>query len=512
MTNQHKSINIQDIIDSLIKKWYWVTIPLLFFLVLGAWIYVVLPRSYQASTLILIQPQEIPVAYVQATVSTGVEERVRTLSQEVLSRSNLQSIIQEMNLFQEQGEKNVPMDILVASMRKRIDINTVGGRRGETSSFTISFRGKDPREVADVANRLASYFIDSHLKLRARQASQTTLFLEKQLEELKTLLQNQEEQVEQYRNRYMGELPEQLTSNIATINGIQLRLESVQASLNDAMNRRLAIQTQLSQIESEQPGATMSQRGQRISVLRGQLEELRSRYTPEHPEIIRLQQQLTELESQEGPDERLSGDPQVVEIRNQLSSINIEIDALQKDTKRLKERIEFYQERVENTPKREQELAALTRDYNITQQNYQRLLDRFFEARRAESMEMRQQGEQFRIVDYAQPPHTPISPDARKIVLIFLVLGLGAGAGIMFLLEMLDSTAKGIEHLEKWAGGIPCISAIPLALTKEDKRRRQWSTVFFVVVNIGIVVAGAGIILHAKINQVVLDLPIPLPL
>jgi uncharacterized protein involved in exopolysaccharide biosynthesis len=132
LTDQTKHIEISDIIDSLVKKWYWVTIPLCFFLFVGAWLYVVLPRTYEASTLILVQPQEIPSAYVEATVSTGIEERVRTLSQEVMSRSNLENIIQEMDLFKEARDRGVSLDVLVGSMRKRIQVDTSGGRRGQT--------------------------------------------------------------------------------------------------------------------------------------------------------------------------------------------------------------------------------------------------------------------------------------------------------------------------------------------------------------------------------------------
>lgn len=511
MTDQTKHIEISDIIDSLVKKWYWVTIPLCFFLFVGAWLYVVLPRTYEASTLILVQPQEIPSAYVEATVSTGIEERVRTLSQEVMSRSNLENIIQEMDLFKEARDRGVSLDVLVGSMRKRIQVDTSGGRRGQTSSFTLTFRGTDPQEVSDVANRLASFFIESHLKLRAKQAAQTTLFLEKQLGDLKTLLHEQEEQVEEYRNKYMGELPEQLTSNISTINGLQLRLESIQASLADAMNRRLVIQRQFSQMESEQPGATMSQRGQRIAELRSQLEEVNARYTSEHPVVKQLQEQISELENQSDEEILGSTDPQVVELRNQLSTINIEIEGLQNDSQRLKERIDYYQQRVENTPKREQELAALTRDYNITQQNYQRLLDRLYEAKRAESMEKRQQGEQFRVLDYAQPPQIPVSPNRNRIAMVFLALGLATGTGMIFLLEMLDSTVKGLKQLEKWTGGIPCITAIPLALTKADKRKRKLKTFLYITINLAVVIVGVVLVGYSHIHNIVVNIPVPLP-
>ncbi|HOE73093.1 MAG TPA: GNVR domain-containing protein [Deltaproteobacteria bacterium] len=510
MSEQPKQINIQDIIDALLKKWHWVTIPLLIFLFFGAWLYVVLPRKFEATTLILVQPQEIPSVYVAATVSTGIEERLRTLSQEVMSRSNLENIIMEMDLFREERAQGAPMDILVASMRKAIEVSTVGGGRGQTSSFTITYRGQDPWKVAEVTNRLASFFIESHLKLRAKQASETTLFLEKQLNELKILLQQQEDKVKDYRNQFMGELPEQLTSNISTISGLQLRLESVQASLTEALNGRLVLQSQLSQMESNQPGVTFTQRAQRISTLRSQLEEARGRYTPEHPSIKMLEQQIAELESvKEEPGGGM--DPHVAELRNQLATANIEIETLKSDANRLKARIDYYQQRVENTPKREQELAALTRDYTITQQNYQRLLDRYYEAQRAESMEKRQQGEQFRIVDYAQPPEIPVSPNKYRVGLIFLALGLGTGAGLIFLLEFMDTSVKGIKQLENWSGGVPCITAVPLALTQIDKQRQKFNTLFSIGVNVFIIIAGTIIVGYSKFNQVILNVPIPLP-
>jgi len=510
LTEQAKSLNIQDLLDALIRKWYWVRMPLVFFLLAGIWLYVVLPRTYEATTLILVQSQEIPQTYVSPTVSQGVAERVRPLSQEVLSRSNLEAIIREMNLYGEARSKGTSMDILVAALRRRITVNTNVGPRDETSSFTITSRGRSPKEVADVTNRLASYFIDSNLKLRARQASETTSFLQKQLEELKALLNQQEAKVQEYRNMYLGELPDQLQSNISTISSLQMRLESLQTSLTAAMNRRLTIQGQLSLADSGTPGTT-SQRGQRIAELRGQLEEMRSRYTPEHPEIRRVQDQIAQLERQPEGSSTARLDPRVADLRTQLSNANIEVESLRRDVDRVRMQIDQYQGRVEGTPKREQELAALTRDYNITQQNYQRLLDRYYEAKRAEDMEKRQQGEQFRVVDYAQPPEVPISPSPMRIALVFLALGLGTGAGIIIMLELLDSTVKGVKQLEGWSGDIPCVSVIPLAQTEGDKRKQHLVNIMFLGINGAIFVVGALVIVVSKLTGLVLVLPVPLP-
>ncbi|HPC48175.1 MAG TPA: Wzz/FepE/Etk N-terminal domain-containing protein, partial [Deltaproteobacteria bacterium] len=194
MTDQAKKIGLYDLAEALVRQWYWVSLPFVFFVMLGAWLYVVLPRTYEATTLILVQSQQIPQSYVSPTVGQDVTERIRTLSQEVLSRSNLEAIIGELGLFSEERREGTSMDILVASLRRRIKVDTNIGPREQTSSFTITYRGRDPKEVAEVTNKLAAYFIESNLKLRARQATETTAFLQKQLEELKTLLDRQEAQ------------------------------------------------------------------------------------------------------------------------------------------------------------------------------------------------------------------------------------------------------------------------------------------------------------------------------
>jgi len=503
-------MGIQDLLDALIRKWYWVSMPLIFFVLAGIWFYVVTPRAYEATTLILVQSQEIPQNYVQSTISSGVEEQVRTLYQEVLSRSNLETIIKEMNLYTRERGTGTPMDILVASLRKKITLTKNDEQLGKVSSFSITTRGAKPKEVADVTNRLASDFIDSNLKLRASQATETTAFLQKQLEELKALLSQQEAKVQEYRNQYIGKLPDQLQSNISTITSLQTRLESLQSSLTEAMNRKLTIQSQLSRAEAGTPG-TSSQRGQRLSDLKNQLDEMKTKYTPDYPEIKRLENQIAELEKH--PEKSSSGrvDPQVADMRTQLNNANFEVDALRKDSERLKAQIEQYQERVEETPKREQDLAGITRDYNITQQNYQRLLDRFYEAKRSEDMEKRQQGQQFRVLDYAEPPQTPVSPNPMRIALIFLALGLGTGAGIIVMLEMLDSTVKGVKQLEGWSGTIPCITAIPLAQTESDKHNERFMTIVFLGINGAIFLVGIMIIIISKFSNFVLALPVPLP-
>ena len=491
MNEQEKKINLEDILDALQKKWYWVTIPFLFFVFLGLWLYVVLPKEYESSTLIFIEPQEIPSNYVVATVTSAVEERVKTLALEVISRSNLEQIITEMKLYPKERARGVPMEILVNSLRRKINVNVADNeeRRNRVSSFTISFRWFDPATAADVTNRLASLIIESNTKMRSTQASETTVFLEKQLDELKVSLEDYEKKLQAFKSSHMGELPEQVQTNTATLMNLQNSLDTTQRALTDARNRKINIEGQLSQLETSKPGSTSSQRDQRLAELRSRLEDLKSNYTPEHPEIVKLTEQIKELESKK---ESASGysNPRATELRIQLRSINNEIAGLERDAGRINAKINQYQGRVENAPKMEQELSTLMRDYQITKDNYQKLLDRLLEAKRAENMEKRQQGEQFRILDFAKPSQRPTQPNFFRIMLICIFIGLGAGAGVILFMEIQDTTIKSISQLESLENGITCISAIPLSLTGEDKQIQKRNTILFIGINIALIIFG----------------------
>jgi len=166
---------------------------------------------------------------------------------------------------------------------------------------------------------------------------------------------------------------------------------------------------------------------------------------------------------------------------------------------------------VENTPKAEQEMATMQRDYQITQQNYQRLLDRLYEARRAESLEKRQQGEQFRILDLAQAPRTPIKPNFLRLGLVFLVLGLGSGSGLLLMMELFDSSVKSIRQVEELSGNIPCISAVPLALTVADKDRSRRKTIALIAANVLVVVVGLVIVVSSRLAHMTIEPPFYLP-
>ena len=155
------------------------------------------------------------------------------------------------------------------------------------------------------------------------------------------------------------------------------------------------------------------------------------------------------------------------QLTEQYNSALLEAKRLTEEEKDLKEQMNLYQRRIEDTPKREQELVLLTRDYDLVKTNYQSLLDKNIQAQMAENLERKQKGEQFKILDPAVLPEKPIKPNRNKILLAGGLLGIALGFGLAWFRESLDQSFRTVSDLEEDLG-IPVLATIP-NLKKEKK-------------------------------------------
>jgi len=220
-----------------LRRRWWIIIPFLLSILIGIGLNLKLPKVYQASTLILVQPQKIPASYVREIVSVDIRDRLSTITQQVKSRTNLEKIIKELNIYNEPGSQMF-MEDKIQSLRRRIRVNVSrGGRRG-ANAFEIFFTGKHPKQTAEVANALASYFITENLRLREDHAIGTSEFLMDELEGIRRRLVEKEEGLKRYRMRYMGGLPEQLDT---THKGIRMLYALKKRLLIWNLRRRLIL-------------------------------------------------------------------------------------------------------------------------------------------------------------------------------------------------------------------------------------------------------------------------------
>jgi polysaccharide chain length determinant protein (PEP-CTERM system associated) len=491
LNDNRQQLQLQQYVDLFLRNKWLITLPFIL-ITLGSFIYALaIPNIYQASTTILVVPQKVPENYVRSTVPAAVADRLQTLNQQIMSRTRLQQVIERYGLYREASKKMAPEEI-IELMRRKIDVSVDQRTRNGVNSFSLSFQNPDPRIAMQVANGLASLYIEENLKLRERQARETANFLDRELAKLEKQLSEKEQLLSAFKKKYMGELPDQQDANLRMLDRLEIQYQTSSAALAAAKDRQIQLQQQLNQLSSSTDTVVVEGRVMavdpdvaRLEAMKEELSALRNRYTDAHPDVISLVAKTGKLEKELAAKKKAETEndgvqeaaqrprsPASVEINNQITSVRHEISQLQHELKRLRSEIDVVNAKVENSPKREAELVALTRDYGNLHQNYQNLLDRKIEAQLAENLEMQQQGEQFKVLDPAQLPVKPFKPDRRKILLAGMVLGLGVGVGLALLLDFLGKSYRYVPDIEEDLG-LPVLVTIPKILTGEELKWRK---------------------------------------
>ncbi len=490
MINTEKSLDIHDCIEIFLRRIWYFLIPFVVIMVAAILYSFSLPKMYRATTLILVTPQKVPESFVRPTVTSRIEDRLQSIGQEIMSRTRLEMVIAEFKLYSEEA-KSLSREEIVELMRKDVRVEL----KGKEGYFTISYVGKDPKIVTMVTNKLASLFIEENLKLREQQAQGTSDFLSIELNAMRTKLEEQEATLSEFKRKHLSELPEQRDANLKMVEQLQAQSQKVNDNLRAAQDRKVMIQKQLSDIKmqialgrpsaspenpKEEEVATTTEPDlskpelvtkQGLSYYEGQLilartrlGELKTQYTWKHPDIVRAEKYVADLEEKiekmkvKDVGEDMTAKEKAVlssrgvaivrVVENQLMVADLEIKRLQEEDSKIKARVAGLQARVENTPMRELAIANLSRDYQNTKESYQTLLKKSEEAQQAENLERRQKGEQFKVIDPARIPEKPIQGKIVKILLIGFVLGFGLGFGMAFLREQMDRSFRDAEDLE----------------------------------------------------------------
>jgi polysaccharide chain length determinant protein (PEP-CTERM system associated) len=492
--NPQRLLNTHDLLEiGLRRKWY-IIVPLVVSILVSFGIYKYIPKIYRATTLILVQPPSVPENYVQPSITDTAINRLNTISQEIMSRTRLEKVIREFNLYADL-RKEVSMEERVETMRKAIEVKVQGEKKERTrNSFTVSFEGEEPRTVMMVTNKLASLVIEENLKVRELQAGGTSEFISKELMTMADRLKRKEQEIRVYKERNMGQLPQQLDANLRILEQLQQQLRTTSEKIRAAEDRAIILQGQLEQLKKLEPrGDLLPSQGPldaplnrgpaiQLNALKRELASVQTRMKETHPDVIDLKKKIAALESQveDRPDEegivvknlpppRLNSDTERFyrQLTEQYNSALLEAKRLAEEEKGLKEQIYLYQSRIEDTPKREQELVLLTRDYDLLKTKYQSLLDKNLQAQMAENLERKQEGEQFKILDLAVLPEKPIKPNRNKILLVGGLLGIALGFGLTWFRETFDQSFRTVSDLEEDLG-IPVLATIPNL--KEEKK------------------------------------------
>ena len=485
-----------------------------------------LPKLYRSETLIMVVPQRIPDSYVTPTVTASIEDRLPTISDQILSRSRLERIILEFDLYREARANGIMEDVVQRMRENDVKVSLAKNR----SSFAVSYVSHDPKIAQKITERLASLYIEENLLDRANLADGTNQFLESQLEDAKRRLLEQEKKLEEYRRRFPGQLPSQLQANLQAIQNAHLQLQSVSESINRARERRLIAERELADartlpVTPVQPTAPANgaeapvpaTAAQQLEAAQARLEAYRLRYTADHPDIRALERIIRDLQVKAAeeakrpvdaapPEKPLSAAEvarlkRIREIEADLVLIDGQIAAGAASEERLRKTIADYQAKVDAVPTRESELVELTRDYSTLQSTYTSLLAKHEEAKLAANLERRQIGEQFKILDPASLPQRPANQKLRLAV----VAG-GAGGGLLLgvllvgLLEYRNSSFTREEEVLRVLT-LPVLAVVPVMVTQGERRVQRRRRIIADVGGVAVLLVVAALVVLWRLQS-----------
>jgi protein tyrosine kinase modulator len=442
-----------------------------------------------------VVPQRVPENYVKSTVTARIEDRLQSIRQQILSRTRLERIIEEFNLYEKERATELMEDI-VARMRNDVAIDVVRG-----DAFRVAYVGGEPRTVMRVTDRLADLFKEENLRDREVMAEGTNQFLETQLADARRRLIEHEKKLEDYRLRHAGELPSQLDSNLQAMQNAQLQIQSLLEALNRDRDRRLIAERQLTELRAEAgrqvavspspdgTGEVVGSTQQQLASARATLQALQSRLTPNHPDIGLWKRRVRDLEKKaeaEALDAPLSDSPsakptspedalrhrRIADLTAEVEQLDRQIASKQREEQRLRETVQGYQRRVEAAPARESEMVELTRDYTTIQTLYSSLLAKNEEAKISANLERRQIGEQFKILDPARFPEKPFSPNRPQLKAFGIAGGLALGILLVALFEYRDRSFHVDDEITTVLS-LPVLAVVPVMFSLDEKRQRR---------------------------------------
>jgi protein tyrosine kinase modulator len=491
-------------VKTVVRRRWWLVLPAVLFWAAALVVSLVLPAKYRSETLVLIEEEGVPAQYVTPNVSVDLQQRLQSLTEQTLSRPRLEQIINELHLYGSISGR-VVSDDAVKQMRRDTTVELIKGNgRGDIAAFKIIYSASSPQQAQKVTSRLASLFIQDSLSRQKRQSEETTAFLESQLDDARKDLEKQEALLREFRGKNLGELPEQMQSNVQILSGLQDRLQSATVSLHQAEQQKLYLGSLIgwsSKASSnanggDEPAGVPTPVDEQIDKMKAELASLSARYTPLHPDVVHLKEQIataekarSQMESNARPAkgeetgataERRSGQraiPALTQLQSQFKANELEITNRKQEIAAVEKQIGQYQARLDLTPIREQQLEEVTRNHAQSRTYYESLLAKKLQSEMATDLSKRQEAGQFRTIDPPTLPQKPYWPNQLKFSAAGLFVGLLTGLAALALKETIDGRIYGEDDLSRWAMATVIATVPPLPTSAEREHQARWRSV-----------------------------------
>jgi len=478
-------VTVAELRAIITRRKFSIILPALGILLVAVLVAFLLPRIYRSSSTILIEDQEVPRDYVASTVTGYADQRLQSINQRIMSTPKLLEIINKYNLYADMKQKKTIEEIVDMMRKKDIKFDTIsadvidprsGQPRPATIAFSVSYKGKNPAVVQQVANVLATLYLEENLRVREQQTLGTSSFMQDEMKLVQEKLAAIDTQISAYKQRNLDSLPELSMMNIQGLDNVDRDLSQLNDQMRTLREREGYLQTQLAGI----PGEELSSDRARLNELRAKLLNLQTRVSEEYPDVIKLKAEISAMEKQIRASGGATKDTRAenqayITISAQLAGVKAEIDGIKRQIEVLKIRKDSFRKRIDASPRVEEGVKGLLLERNNLQIKYDDLTRKFMESKVAYGLEKGQKGERFTLIDAARLPEKPVSPNRKAIILIGLVLGVGAGAGLAALREFSDHAVRDSDVLSKLTG-FPVLAVIPEIRNENDQRgkNRTW--------------------------------------
>ncbi|GGG70025.1 GumC family protein [Edaphobacter dinghuensis] len=485
----HRALSLEDYTAILKRRWWIIVIPALILPIFTYGISHLVQPRYVSQTLVLVEQQKVPDSYVKPVVTEDLSARLASMKEQILSRSRIQPIIERFNLY---GTSKMSMDDRIDAVRKNIDIKPIqsAGSSG-MPGFYISYQASDARTAQLVCGEITSLFVSENLSDRTASAEGTTAFLQAQLADAKSKLDDQDSKLARFQEQYAGRLPGEEATNMNMLTTLNTQLDAATQALarleQDKSYEEAMLAQQTAAQSSSVSGAVAPQAQQtELDSLLSQEADLTARYTDDYPDVVTVRRKIKELRAQmaKAPEpakpssistpsthDSLS----VQQLRAQLRAVEQGIIQKKRDQAQIQSQIRAYQGRIESTPAVQEQFKNITRDHATAQQFYDDLLNKMNLAKMGTDLEKRQQGENFKVMDEPNLPEAPTFPNRLVFVLGGFIGGLVLGLAIVGLIEYRDTAVRSERDI--WAfTKLPTLAVI--GFTGEEEQpvpsKRRW--------------------------------------
>ncbi len=321
----------QDItrIKEIIKrcKW-WLILPFVSIVILSGIICLILPNIYKSTATILIQSQQIPSTMVSSTVTGYAEQRIDTITQEVMSRSRILNLVKKYDLLPKKRGKFTTEE-LVDRIRDRIVLEPINAEINKetqsrpvllTIAFTLSYNDEDPKKAQLVTNEISSYYLEKNIESREKYALETTKFLEEQLTEVKSSMDSLDAKLAEYREKHLEKLPEFTNLNMQKVEKLNSDISNINMQIRLMEEQRAALKNSLASLD---PYSNTTDRilspEERLQQAGLERTQLLSKYSEKHPMILAKNREISLLERQVG-----NGD-NIGQLRSHLDELELKL-------------------------------------------------------------------------------------------------------------------------------------------------------------------------------------------